>query len=105
MNKYDDYMNEAFKLLNVGPECGDCKFLIEIKDAYGTGDSPSDYECGEQLNGLFDYKCCHRTEDMKELALDELSCNLTSIAEGNLEWLLEGLKKPEELGYKLLEEL
>jgi len=42
---WETFLHRLWSAVEVGPECEGCGRLRETPDAYGTGDSPSDYEC------------------------------------------------------------
>lgn len=58
-------LENIFESIEVGQEC-ECRYLVTTDDAYGTGDSPTEYEC----NG--DYKSCPRVSAIVSQMFDIL---------------------------------
>lgn len=94
---YNDLANGAFEFLRVDrDECQECPYFSELKDKYGTGDSPSELVCKGTA------KTCQRQEDIK----DEIECEirklLIELSESDLSPLVEALKEGDQFSYASL---
>lgn len=45
MIKTDKLIEKIWHSMDVPNDCGECEYLDETTDGFGTGDSPSVYEC------------------------------------------------------------
>lgn len=94
---YDRLAKEAFDLIPVGPNaCESCPFLYESKDAYMTGDSPSEFICKGNS------KDCPREEDIKDFVEAIIIKKLNKLAESDLALMIESLKEGDQFSYASL---
>ena len=59
-------IQEVFNAVQCPMDCGECQHLVETKDAYGTGDSPSAWSCEGSLLS------CPQVRKELEIAIEQL---------------------------------
>ena len=59
-------IEEVHEMVDMPDDCGACPHLIAMDDGYGTGDSPTMYECGASS------RCCPEVKMALEEALVEM---------------------------------